>query len=103
MPRTQTNPRSLANLKRVPGPGRPKGSHDGLRAKLLRYCERLVHDPDYQAALRARVLAGTAGPMEHRLWAYLLGNPPESITIRGDADAPLTVVREIVDARDSDQ
>ena len=41
----------------------------------------MVRDPAYLAALKRRLLMGTAGAMEPILWAYAYGKPTEKVDI----------------------
>ena len=42
------------------------------------FAEAFVNDPKYRAALRERLLAGVAGPVEVQLLRMAFGDPPKS-------------------------
>jgi hypothetical protein len=69
--------------KFVPGAsGNPAGNHLGTKHKATQEVReasrRLVEDPIYRANLKARLDAGTAGPMETLLWKYAYGEPSKT-------------------------
>ncbi len=82
---TSANSRLLARLPRTafkPGQsGNPRGRAPGTRNKVIRdardAAQRLVDDPEYREALRARMVDGTAGAMEALMWFYAKGKPVE--------------------------
>lgn len=63
------------NLRPGPGPGRPKGSPNRATREVRALAQRLVLDPQYQAALWRRLCRGRAGPLEPLLWKYAFGEP----------------------------
>jgi hypothetical protein len=63
--------------------GNPRGRAPGTQNKVTREAreaaERLVDDPEYREALRARMIDGTAGAMEPLMWFYAKGKPVEAV------------------------
>jgi hypothetical protein len=57
--------------------GRPKGSLNRATLEIRVLARSLVEDPAYLAALRRRLAAGKAGPLEPLLFAYAYGRPTE--------------------------
>jgi phage FluMu protein gp41 len=59
--------------------GNPRGRAPGTRNKVTRdareAAQRIVDDPEYREALRARMIDGSAGPMEALMWFYAKGKP----------------------------
>lgn len=54
--------------------------------------QRLILDEGYLETVVRRLHAGQLNPtLEQMLWHYAFGKPPETITIKGDEDNPLTV------------
>jgi hypothetical protein len=83
MPRPKGSPKT-------PGSGRKAGSRNKAHGEVRALARALIDDPEYRAALRQRMLEGTAGAMEQLLWHYGYGRPvgttddgalPTSITI----------------------
>ena len=60
---------------KTPGSGRKAGSRNHVTAGIRAIARSLIDDPDYRAALHARLKAGTAGTMESVLWHYGYGRP----------------------------
>lgn len=71
--------KSLANLKRDAGPGRPPGSQNKVTRAAKDLAENILDD-DYMDRLKQRVKAGKAPHMETLLWQYWQGKP------KGDGD-----------------
>lgn len=75
--------RPVARLPRTafkPGQsGNPRGRVAGTLNKVTRdareAAQRIVDDPEYLEALRARMIYGTAGQMEPLMWLYAKGKP----------------------------
>jgi hypothetical protein len=57
--------------------GRPKGAVNRTTREIRALARSLVEDPAYLAALRRRLVAGKAGPLEPLLFAYAYGRPTE--------------------------
>lgn len=68
------SPKSLANLKRDAGPGRPKGSKNRITLAVKELAEEILDD-EYMERLKQRVKAGKASHMETLLWHYAKGKP----------------------------
>ena len=71
--------------------GRRPGSLNKVTVEAKEFCASIVDDPQYQAKLRARALAGNLPPaLEAMIWHYAKGKPKEqvdlSLTERIDAD-----------------
>lgn len=71
--------KSLANLKRDAGPGRPKGSQNKITRAARELAEEILDD-EYLVRLAQRIKAGKAPHMETLLWNYAKGKP------KGDGD-----------------
>lgn len=67
---TQFKPGNKANPR-----GRPRGTPNKVTIDAKQLSSELVDSPAYREALAARLLAGTAGPMESLLWHYAKGKP----------------------------
>src|SRR5437867_2638617 len=73
--------------------GRRPGSLNKVTVEAKEFCASIVDDPQYQAKLRARALAGNLPPaLEAMIWHYAKGKPKEQV------DLSLT---ERIDARDT--
>src|SRR3990167_5488941 len=59
--------------------GRPKGVPNKVSKDAKIVCGHLVDDPKYRAALRQRLIDGTAGAMEAVIWAYAKGKPRDEV------------------------
>lgn len=63
--------------------GNPAGRRPGTRRRVTIEAQlaaaQIVDDPDYRAALRQRMIAGTAGAMEPLMWFYAKGKPVERV------------------------
>ena len=59
--------------------GKPRGTQNRVTAQAREMAALIVDDPDYREALRARMIAGTAGMMEPLLWAYAKGKPVDRV------------------------
>jgi hypothetical protein len=80
-----------AGSPKTPGSGRKAGTPNKVQTEVRALARALLDDPEYRAALRKRLLDGTAGAMEQLLWHYGYGRPtldspadgamPTSITI----------------------
>ena len=57
--------------------GRPKGVPNKVTREAKEVCGRIIDDPKYRAALRKRMIEGTAGAMEAVVWAYAKGKPKD--------------------------
>lgn len=70
------------------GGGSRKGKPNKNTAAVQAIARAFVDDPEYRAALRGRLLEGTAGSMEVTLWAYAYGRP--AIT-SGEGELPVRI------------
>ena len=63
--------------------GNPAGRRPGTRNRVTIEAQvaaaQIVDDPDYRAALRQRMINGTAGAMEPLMWFYAKGKPVERV------------------------
>jgi len=58
--------------------GRPQGTLNHTTREARELCQRLLSDPEYQAALKERLLSGKlTAEMEAMLWRYAYGEPPK--------------------------
>lgn len=73
--------------------GRPKGVRNKVTTEAKAACNEIVDDPAYRAALRTRMLAGTAGAMEPIVWYYAKGKPKERVELGAD-ESLLDLIRE---------
>ena len=81
------NIRPIARANRTsfqPGQsGNPVGRTPGTRRRVTieaqHAASQIVDDPEYRAALRQRMINGTAGAMEPLLWMYCFGKPVERV------------------------
>lgn len=68
--------------------GNPSGRRPGTRRRVTIEAQlaasQIVDDPEYRAALRDRMVAGTAGAIEGLLWLYAYGKPVQRV----EAGAP---------------
>ena len=88
---TSANSRLVARLPRTayqPGvSGNPAGRRPGSRNRATlearEFAKRLIDDDDYRAALRQRMIAGTAGAVEPLMWFYSYGKPVERVETGG--------------------
>ena len=69
--------------------GRAKGTRNHITDDIRAIARGFVDDPVYRAALKARLEAGTAGPMELRLWDYGHGLPARDL--EGGTPLPVTI------------
>jgi hypothetical protein len=77
-------------------PGRPRGIQNKTTSELRSLARALVDDPVYRTALQARLIEGSAGPIEILLWHYAYGKPREVVEIQGELSIN-RIVRVIVD------
>lgn len=63
--------------------GNPAGRRPGTRRRVTIEAQhaaaQIVDDPEYRAALRERMIAGTAGAIEGLMWFYAKGKPVERV------------------------
>ena len=74
---------------------RPKGSLNRATREIREASRLLLANPEYQASLRARLIAGKAPHMETLLHQYAWGKPKDTTILEGD-DSQLPVVKMIV-------
>ena len=91
--------RDTTGLRRG-GPGRPKGSPNKSTVAIRETSQRLLSDPEYQAALKIRLRRGTAGPVEPLLYHYAFGRPKETIAV--ESDVPPFILKIEHDDSDGD-
>lgn len=67
--------------------GNPAGRRPGTRRRVTVEAQlaaaQIVTDPDYRAALRQRLIDGTAGAMEPLIWYYAKGKPVDRVETSG--------------------
>ena len=68
--------------------GRPRGARNRATLEVRALARDLVENPDYLTALRRRLVAGEAGPMETLLFRYAYGGPPEGPAAIANASGP---------------
>ena len=73
--------------------GRPKGARNRATLEIRALARSLVQDPTYLAALRRRLAAGKAGPMEVLLFNYAYGRPSERPAGPMDSSRPVSNTR----------
>jgi len=74
------------NLKRGGSPGRKKGSLNIVTRQIAEFAKSLLEDPEYQAKLKARLLAGKAPHLEPILFYYAYGKPKERVELSGGVE-----------------
>jgi len=67
---------------RPPNAGRKKGSKDKLTAEARVLAQSLL-SKTYRNNLQKRMDAGTAGPIEGKVWEYAFGKPADRVDISG--------------------
>ena len=73
--------RDTSGLRRG-GPGRPPGTPNKATKEVRAFCQRLVADPEYRAALERRWREGSLPPaVEAMVWSYAVGKPPQSLDV----------------------
>ncbi len=65
--------------------GRPPGSLNRGTSEVRELARRLIEDPEYQASLRDRLIAGKAPQMEILLFSYAYGKPVERHEVTASA------------------
>jgi hypothetical protein len=73
--------------------GRPKGALNRATVEIRAFARGLLEDPAYIAALRRRLLAGTAGQIELLLFGYAYGRATDSPVLPTGANRPASSVR----------
>ena len=67
--------------------GNPAGRRPGTRNRVTIEAQlaaaQIVDDPDYRAALRQRMINGTAGAIEPLVWMYAYGKPVQRVETGG--------------------
>ena len=67
--------------------GNPAGRRPGTRRRVTIEAQlaatQIVDDEEYRAALRQRMIAGSAGAIEALLWLYAYGKPVERVETGG--------------------
>lgn len=86
--------KSNGNLNKPGGKrGRPKGVPNKATQEAKAVCSRIVDDPAYRAALRKRMIDGSAGAMEAVVWAYAKGKPKDEPPLPQFSIDPATIGR----------
>ncbi len=67
--------------------GRPPGSLNRTTLEVREFARHQIEDPEYQASLRGRLIAGKAPQMEMMLFHYAYGKPVERHEVTADAGA----------------
>jgi len=67
--------------------GRPPGSLNSTTLEVREFARHLIEDPEYQASLRRRMIAGKAPQMEMLLFHYAYGKPVERHEVTASATA----------------
>lgn len=67
--------------------GRPKGSLNRTTLEVREFARHQIEDPEYQASLRRRMIAGKAPQMEMLLFHYAYGKPVERHEVNAYARA----------------
>ena len=62
--------------------GRKKGTPNRVSAEMRTFLKSVIEDPEYQEALRARMIAGKAAHMEQLATYYVLGKPQDQVRFR---------------------
>ena len=62
--------------------GRKRGTPNRASAEMKEFLRSVIEDPDYQDALRARMIAGKAAHMEQLAAYYTLGKPQEQVQVQ---------------------
>lgn len=83
-------PRDTSGLKRG-GPGRPPGVPNKATRDMKDFATRCLTDAAYVAALKRRLIRGTAGAVEIRLYDYAYGKPKETHELTGAEGGPLVI------------
>ena len=74
--------RVILRALRRGGPGRPKGVPNKASLEAKEVCAKLVDDPQYQARLRQRMLAGKLAPaVECMIWHYAKHKPVDRVDV----------------------
>ena len=67
--------------------GNPAGRRPGTQRRVTIEAQlaaaKIVDDPEYRAALRQRMINGSAGAIEALLWLYAYGKPVERVETGG--------------------
>jgi len=66
--------------------GRKRGTPNKVTTEAKAACNEIVDNPDYRAALLARMIDGEAGAMEPIVWYYAKGKPKERVELGADKD-----------------
>jgi hypothetical protein len=62
--------------------GRAKGTPNRVSAEMRTFLRSVIEDPEYQEALRARMIAGKAAHMEQLAAYYTCGKPQEQVQVQ---------------------
>lgn len=76
--------------------GRPKGIPNKATREIQEFARACLEDPDYIAALKARLKRGTAGAVEVLLYHYGYHKPRETVAIE---NRPRPVIIELLTDR----
>lgn len=72
--------------------GRTKGTPNRVSAEMKAFLKSVIEDPEYQDALRARMIAGKAAHMEQLAAYYTLGKPSETVAVQSPSLAEVMVL-----------
>src|SRR5215470_4640418 len=61
--------------------GRQRGTPNRASVDVREAARQLIEDRTYRAALRRRLIAGTAPEMEKHLWLYAYGKPVDRVQV----------------------
>jgi len=67
------------SLRRLGGPGRPKGVPNHVTPEIKELARRMLTDPEYLQALKVRLKRGSAQAVEVQLYQFAYGKPKETI------------------------
>jgi hypothetical protein len=72
--------------------GRTKGTPNRVSVEMKEFLKSVIEDPEYQEALRARMIAGKAAHMEQLAAYYTLGKPGETVAVQSPSLAEVMVL-----------
>jgi hypothetical protein len=84
-------PRNTTGLKRGGGTGRKPGVPNKATTDMKAFATKCLTDKAYVDALKRRLVRGTAGAVEIRLYDYAYGKPKETHEVTGAEGGPLLV------------
>lgn len=69
--------------------GRKKGTPNRATQEIRAFFTELMHSPEYQASLKARILAGKAVPIEQLGFYYVAGKPTDNLKVESPSLAKI--------------